>query len=68
MTMLDRWMTENGWDDSKLAEAIARDRSQVSRIRRGVCGTTKEVALRIEKITGIAWHEFIEPRSEEAAQ
>lgn len=67
MTALDGWMTKNGWDDAKLAESIGRDRSQVSRIRRGLSGTTKEVALKLEEITGIAWHSFIEPVSGECS-
>ena len=63
MTRLDRWMTDNEWDDAKMAEAIGRDRSQVSRIRRGLSGASKDTALKLATITGIAWHHFIEPET-----
>lgn len=66
MTPLERWMDDKGWDDARLAAAIGRDRSQVNRIRRGVSGTTKEVALKIEELTGIPWHAFIAPEADAA--
>jgi transcriptional regulator with XRE-family HTH domain len=61
MTQLAQWMSKRGIGDSALADKAGGEisRSQISRIRRGISGTSRETAKRLEKITGIPWHEFI---------
>lgn len=59
MTDLQTWMEKNGWDDVRLAKHLGLDRSQISRIRRRVSGTSKAIALKLERLTGTPWHAFI---------
>jgi transcriptional regulator with XRE-family HTH domain len=61
MTQLAEWMKSKGLGDAELAEKAKGDisRSQISRIRRGISGASKDTAYKLEKITGIPWHEFI---------
>lgn len=58
-----KWKLKDGAEisDADLADMIELDRSQVSRIRRRRSGTSKPVAQKLEQLTGIPWHEFIEP-------
>ena len=64
MTDLQQWMTTHKETDQTLSEKLGVSRAHVSRLRRGVYGASKGTALRIEEVTGIAWHTFIEPRVE----
>lgn len=61
MTRLSDWMDAKGIKDEALAEKAkgAVSRTQISRIRRGLSGASKKTAHKLEKITGIPWHEFI---------
>lgn len=74
MHNLQEWMTENKESDETLAAKLAISRVQVSRIRRGINGASKATAQRIEALTGLPWHSFIEPSAasvephEEAAE
>lgn len=64
---LKTWMTEAKETDESLAAKVGVSRAQITRIKNGASGASKETALELERITGIAWHEFIgsisEPRS-----
>lgn len=60
MTILQRWMTKNGKRDDDVARAIKRDRSQISRIRRGVTGCSRGTAMKLQLLTSIRWHKFME--------
>lgn len=51
-TALDAYMGREGLKDADLAPKIGRDRSMVSKLRRGVVRPTLELADRIEKETG----------------
>lgn len=60
-------MKRNGETDGTLADKITRrghpiSRVQILRIRHGR-GTSKAAARELEKVTGIPWHEFIEPET-----
>lgn len=59
MTDLGRWMQDNDWDDARLADTLAVDRSQASRLRRGKSFASPDTAKRLERLTKIAWHRFI---------
>lgn len=50
-TPLDSYMTEQAIDDADFGKLIGRDRSMVSKIRRGVIRPTLTVAARIEQHT-----------------
>lgn len=63
MHNLQAWMTANKESDETLAEKLSMSRVQVSRIRRGINGASKATALKLEDLTGIPWHAFIEPAS-----
>lgn len=58
-TKLDKWLTDNEKTTGWLAKKIGLDRHQAYRIRHGQSGTSKDVAMKIEKATGIPWGEFI---------
>ena len=60
MNALARWMEDRGWDDVRLAAAVDLDRSQISRLRRGKSAASHETARRLQKITGVAWHAFLD--------
>lgn len=60
MTKLQKWMTANERNDADVARAVRRDRSQISRIRRGQTGASYKTALRLEVLTGIKWWHFME--------
>lgn len=51
MTMLDKFMKRSEWTDQRLADLVGRDRTTISRIRRGEAQPSLEVALKIEQIT-----------------
>lgn len=61
MERLQEWMEKRGKTDAALAALVdgKPSRSQISRIRRGISGTSKAAAHKLEKVTGIPWHEFI---------
>lgn len=59
MLKLAQWMEQNGWSDKQVAEAVDLSRVQINRIRRGECAPSTATALRLEAVTGIAWHAFI---------
>ena len=60
MTQLQGWMDTHGLKDRDLADKVkVVSRATISRIRRGVNGASKDTAHKLEKITGIPWHEFI---------
>lgn len=60
MTKLQRWMTANQKDDAAMSRLVRLDRSQISRIRRGVTGASRATAIKLQLITGIRWWHFIE--------
>jgi transcriptional regulator with XRE-family HTH domain len=62
MQRLQDWMIEHGLTDSDVAEEVGCSRVQVSRVRRSVCKPSPDLAMKLEKLTGIAWHEFIAER------
>ncbi|WP_242095441.1 hypothetical protein [Sphingomonas sp. CROZ-RG-20F-R02-07] len=51
ITALDTYMKERNVGDADMAALIARDRSVVSKIRRGLMRPTLDVAARIETVT-----------------
>lgn len=60
MTKLQLWMTKHGKIDAEVARAVKRTRPQISRIRRGITGTTATTAKRLEALTGIKWFHFMD--------
>lgn len=52
MSTLADWMRRNGVRDNEIAQVVGRDRSIVSRIRRGELVPTLSVAVAIERLTG----------------
>jgi len=52
MSKLADWMRRNGVRDNDIAKVVGRDRSIVSRIRRGELVPTLSVAVAIERLTG----------------
>lgn len=60
MTKLQQWMTQRGKLDRDVARAVKRDRSQISRIRRGISAASLSTAQRLERLTGIKWWNFVE--------
>lgn len=50
-TILEIYMREAGIDDASLGEQIGKDRTTVSRLRRGILKPTLEVAAAIESVT-----------------
>lgn len=64
---LKTWMAEAKETDESLAAKVGVSRTQITRIKNGASGASKETALELERVTGIQWHEFIgslsEPRS-----
>lgn len=53
-------MDAHGLKDGDVAAKLkAVSRVTVSRIRRGINGTSKPTAHKLEKLTGIPWHQFI---------
>jgi transcriptional regulator with XRE-family HTH domain len=61
MKQLQAWMKKRGMKDAGLAELVngVPSRAQISRIRRGKNGASPETAKKLQKVTGIPWHEFI---------
>ena len=49
MSKLQRWMNENGFDDNHVAAKVGLSRVQVSRIRRGICGTSPATARKLAR-------------------
>lgn len=58
---MQKWMDTKEETDVSLAPRIGVSRVQILRIRSGQCGASKKTAKRLEKVTGIPWHEFIGP-------
>ena len=50
-TILDTYMKRAGISDAELAQQIGRDRSMISKIRRGVIKPTLDTAASIERAT-----------------
>lgn len=61
MNTLTSWMATREMRDGELAELVGLSQPQLSRIRRGKSGTRPEKAKRLEAVTGIPWHEFVDP-------
>lgn len=66
MERLQQWMSKRGETDTSLAQKVTEtghpiSRVQITRIRNGKSGASKPTAQKLEEITGIPWHEFIEP-------
>lgn len=60
MTQLQGWMDTHGLKDGDVAAKVkVVSRATISRIRRGVNRASPETAHKLEKVTGIPWHEFI---------
>jgi transcriptional regulator with XRE-family HTH domain len=59
MRKLADWMARKKLDDADVAAQVGCSRVQVSRIRRGVCRPSPALAMRLETLTKIRWHEFI---------
>lgn len=68
-TLLDAYLTEEGIKDAEFAPRISRDRSMVSKLRRGVIKPTLELAGTIERETGgkVPMHSWVEAHSAVAA-
>lgn len=62
MTKLQLWMNKNCMDDAAVARHIKLSRPQVSRIRRGLCAAKVDSAKRLEALTGIKWHTFMDAK------
>lgn len=64
MQKLQAWMDKKGWCDNDVAEALRGSRKisrvQVSRIRRGITGTSVLTAKALAALTGIRWSAFVE--------
>jgi len=56
---LQAWMTKHKMRDHQVARLVKRSRVQISRIRRGKTYTSVPTAMRLQKLTGIAWWNFI---------
>ena len=50
---LAQWMAANGYKDQRLADELSLSRSAITRIRRGERKPSLDVALRLERITGL---------------
>lgn len=50
-TALDAYLTRNSIKDADFAPLISRDRSMVSKLRRGVVRPTLDLAADIERVT-----------------
>jgi transcriptional regulator with XRE-family HTH domain len=61
-TALQKWMDEHGLNDQHMADRTKSSRSHISRIRRAKSGANKQLALRLQALTGIHWELFIEPK------
>lgn len=61
MTNLQIWMMKEGVRDGDVARKIKLSRSQISRIRRGETGATHDTALKLAKLTGLDWWQFVQP-------
>ena len=59
MRDLDQWMKQEGLDDKAVAALVGTSRVQISRIRRGLSGTRRDKAEKLQDLTGIPWPEFI---------
>ena len=67
MRTLAQWMKQHGVRDAAVAAQLKISRVQVSRIRRGKCGCSVETAKKLAKLTGIAWHLFLDDGDRKAA-
>jgi transcriptional regulator with XRE-family HTH domain len=63
MTRLQTWIDRQKPPprDDELAKEIGISRVQVYRIRSGQSGASPATAEKLERLTGIPWHEFIKP-------
>lgn len=52
-TRLSQWMTATGWSDDRLAEKVGVGRPHITRIRRGDRYPSPELAIELERVTGI---------------
>jgi transcriptional regulator with XRE-family HTH domain len=50
---ISAWMEKHGLDDKAAAERFGLDRSQVWRLRHGVCRPSIKTAQRLEPIIGV---------------
>jgi ribosome-binding protein aMBF1 (putative translation factor) len=57
-------MDRRGLGDMEVASKIKCHRSQINRIRRGVCDPSLKTARQLQSLTGIPWHQFIRKREE----
>lgn len=56
---LAQWMRAHGKRDQQVADAVGCSRVQINRLRNGITKPSVELALALEKLTGIPWHEFL---------
>lgn len=66
-TKLALWMRANGKRDKDVAKAVGCSRVQINRVRNGIVKPSPELALKLEKLTAIPWHEFIHAGRKPAA-
>ena len=59
MSKLQKWMKRNEMDDTAVAVACKISRSQINRIRREETTASYATALKLEKLTGIRWWNFM---------
>jgi len=53
-TTLGHWMVRAGESDRTLADKLGCSRVHVSRLRRGLYNPRRDLALKLEKLTGIS--------------
>lgn len=63
VSKLQLWMTKRGVSDGHLEGLIEISRVQISRIRRLKSGASPRTAKRLQAVTKIAWHHFVQPVS-----
>lgn len=62
MSKLQNWMKRNEMDDASVARAVQLSRSQINRIRREETTASYDTSLKLEKLTGIRWWNFMAGR------
>lgn len=61
VSKLQLWMTRRGVNDAHLEGLVEVSRVQISRIRRLKSGASPRTAKRLQAVTKIAWHHFVQP-------
>lgn len=59
MAVLETAMKSRGWKDEDLARELKISRVHASRLRRRICLPSRELALRLERVTEVPAGEFL---------